>query len=368
MADTGAPTGGALSVNATAASAGGSSSYNATGSFAIGTRTEYGADSGSGVASSVLTRAAGKLAANACSGYGTPTTIAGNPSQSGLAEGCYLYTLTGTDRVGNVASVSTTVKLDKTAPAAKASVPGDANGSVAVTFSATDAGSGVNAAKGQLKRAVATYTPASDTCGTYAAYANIGSEGVSSPYSDTTVTSGHCYEYEYTVPDLAGNSATSAASAVKVNTAKPALLSIADTTPGSTAGLPQVGDAITLTFSDPIASSSIASSVAILYSRTGVAATQLGVGGMSSGNWSAGDTLLTPHYTKTGGTSPLVTLSTSVSGASIKLTVSKIADSSANLTAGGPGAVSGTLSSAIKDVFGNTASTSSFTTPSVKLF
>ena len=286
-----------------------------------------------------------------------------------MAEGCYLYTLTGTDRVGNAASVSSTVKVDKTAPAAKVSVPADANGSVAVTFSATDAGSGVNAAKGQLKRAVATYTPASDSCGTYAAYANIGPAGPTSPYTDTTVTSGHCYEYQYTVSDNAGNSSTSAASAVKINTAKPALVGIADTTAGSTAGLPQVGDAITLTFSDPIASSSIPSALAILYTRTGtITATQLGVGGLSNGNWSAGDTLFTPHYTKTGGTSPLVTVSSSVSGVTVKLTVTKIADSSGNLTAGGPGAVSGTLNSSIKDVFGNTASTSSFTTPSVKLF
>ena len=57
-----------------------------------------------------------------------------------------------------------------------------------------------------------------------------------------------------------------------------------------------------------------------------------------------------------------------MSGESIKLTVTKVTDPSGNLTAGGPGAVSGTLNSSIKDVFGNTASTASFTTPSVKLF
>ncbi len=368
VADTSAPTGGALSVNGTAASAAGSSSFNTTGSFAIGTRTEYGADTGSGLASSVLTRAAGTLSANNCASFGTPSTIAGNPSQSGLVEGCYLYTLTGTDRVGNVASVSTTVKVDKTAPAAKVSVPADANGSVAVTFSATDAGSGVNATKGQLKRAVATYTPATNTCGTYAAYANIGPAGPTSPYTDTAVTTGHCYEYEYTVPDLAGNSGTSAASAVKVNTAKPALMVIADTTPGTTAGRPQVGDAITLVFSDPVAASSIPSALGILYTRSGAAATQIAPGGLSaSASWSAGDSG-SPHYSKTGGTSALVTVSAAVSGVSVKLTVTKIADPSSNLTAGGPGAVTGTLSSSIKDVFGNTASTASFTTPSVKLF
>ena len=38
-------------------------------------------------------------------------------SDAGLADGCYRYTLTGTDRVGNTASVqSAIVIVDKTAP------------------------------------------------------------------------------------------------------------------------------------------------------------------------------------------------------------------------------------------------------------
>ncbi len=368
VADTSAPTGGALSVNGTAASAAGSSSYNTTGSFAIGTRTEYSADTGSGVASSVLTRAAGKLSANACSGYGTPETIAGNPSQSGLAEGCYLYTLTGTDRVGNVASVSSTVKVDRTAPAAKVVAPADANGAVSLTSSATDAGSGVNAASGQLKRAVATYTASNNTCGTYGAYANIGPAGPTSPYTDSTVTTGHCYEYEYTVSDLAGNTTTSAASIARVNTAGPSLTSIVDTTPGSTAGLPQVGDAITLRFSDWLEQSSVPTTVTLTYSRSGTSATQIAVSGLGSGNWSAGDTGSTAHYSKTGGTSAVVSTNVAYSGTSLKLTVTKVTDPSGNLTAGGPGSVSGTLSSSLNDIFGNKASSGSFGTPSVRLF
>ena len=42
-------------------------------------------------------------------------------------------------------------------------------------------------------------------------------------------------------------------------------------------------------------------------------------------------------YSKIGGTSAVVTASTTVSGATVKLTVTAITDPSANLTAGGPG-------------------------------
>jgi PKD repeat protein len=362
------PTGGALSVNGVAASGAGTTSYNNTGSFAIGTRTEYNADTGSGLLSSVLTRAAGTLSSGLCSAYGAPVTITGNPTQSGLAAGCYLYTLTGSDRVGNTASLSTTVEVDKTAPSATVSVPADANGAVPVTFSATDTGSGVNTATGQLKRATGTYTPSTDTCSAYGAFANIGAAGVSSPYTDSTVTTGHCYEYEYTVSDRAGNSTTSAAATVKVNTTKPALTAIADTTPGSTAGLPQPGDVLTLTFSDPIAAASIPSSVTITYTGNPLTSTTIAISGIgASAAWSTGDPA-SARYSKSGGTSPVVTASTAVSGTTVKLTVTKVSDPSVNLRPGGPGVVTGTLSSSIKDVFGNTASTSSFSSSSIKLF
>ena len=367
VADSSVPTGGALTVNSVAASAAGTSSFVKTTSFTIGTRTDYSADTGSGLASSVLTRAAATLSKNTCGTYGTPVTITANPAQSGLTEGCYLYTLTGTDKVGNTASLSTTVKVDATPPAATVSVPADANGAVAVTFSASDAGSGVNTATAQLKRATATYTPSSDACGAYSAFANVGAAGASSPFSDTTATTGHCYEYEYAVSDLAGNATTSAIATVKVNSTKPSLTAISDTTPGATAGLPQVGDVITLQFSDTLAATSIPSSVTLTYTRTVLGSTTLAVSGLSLGSWNSGDSLITP-YTKSGGTSAVVTATALVSATTVKLTVSSISDPSKNLTAGGPGSVSGTLNASVKDIFGNTASTSGFTTSSIKLF
>jgi PKD repeat protein len=367
VADTGAPTGGALTVNGTVASAAGSSSFNTSGGFTIGTRTDYNADSGSGLVSSVLTRSSATLTNNVCGAFGAATTITGAPAQSGLAAGCYQFKLTGTDAVGNAASVSSIVKVDRTAPTATLSAPAASNTTVSVIFAASDTGSGLKAGSGQLKRAVGTYTLATDSCSAFAAFANIGAAGQSSPFSDSTVGTGHCYEYQYTVADQAGNSGSSGIATTKVSTTKPALTGILDTTPGTSAGLPQVGDAITLQFNEPIAASSIASSVTLTYTRPPLGATNVTVTSLGSGSWSAGDTL-SSHYSNIGGTSATVTASTTVSGSTVKLTVTRVTDPSANLTAGGPAPVTGTLAATVKDVFGNTASTTGFTSASIRLF
>ncbi|HEY2766808.1 MAG TPA: PKD domain-containing protein [Solirubrobacteraceae bacterium] len=366
LADTAGPTGGLLTVNNVAASTAGSTSFSTSGSFSIGTRTDFNGDAGSGFLSSALTRSAGTLSNGVCSGFGAPTTIVGNPSQTGLAAGCYLYTLTGADRVGNTTTLSTTVEVDKLTPIVSASVAGFANGPVPVSFSATDAGSGVNTATAQLRRATANLTLSSNACSAFSSFTTIGT-GLSSPFTDSTVTTAHCYEYEYVAADKAGNSATSQPVAVRVNTSKPTLTGITDTTPGTTAGKPQVGDAITLTFSDSVSSSNIPASVTLTYSRAIIGATSIAVSSIGGGNWNAGDTL-TSHYSNFGGTPAVVTASTTLGTTTVKLTITSISDPSNNLTAGGPAAVSGTLSSALKDSFGNGASTSTFTTGSVRLF
>jgi hypothetical protein len=121
--DSTAPAGGALTVNGTAASSGGTTSYDSDGSFTIGTRSDYAETQSateSGLASSTLVREAATLSADSCGAFGSSTTISGNPDQSGLATGCYRYTLTGTDNVGNSISISTTVKVDTSPPTAPA--------------------------------------------------------------------------------------------------------------------------------------------------------------------------------------------------------------------------------------------------------
>ncbi|MFL5829570.1 MAG: hypothetical protein ACJ76X_06595 [Solirubrobacteraceae bacterium] len=114
--DTAAPAAGALSVNGTAATAGGSTSSvtNST-TFAIASRTDF-TDATSGLKSSVLAVQSESLSGSVCGALGSggpftsPTTISGTTQPLGVQAGfCYRYTLTGTDNVGNVASISTTV-------------------------------------------------------------------------------------------------------------------------------------------------------------------------------------------------------------------------------------------------------------------
>jgi hypothetical protein len=472
--DTSAPTGGALSVNGTGATGGaGSSSFNKTGGFAIGTRTDYNADTGSGLASSVLTVEVGTLSGNACSAYGAPSTIAGNPSQSGLSDGCYRYTLTGKDNVGNTSTVTTTVKVDTVAPSttdntasignawrntnatvtltpsdtgsgvattyyttdgstpttssstgtsivlsatglytikyfsvdnagnseviktagtqiridkvaptdsvslnsasgaflntstntiyfnkntggsfklsdavtdsnsgpASATFPGisvtgwtvhtgseivssgsgsaptityttstaytfgitaintsgtvtgkdvatntssgvaltltadttpPATGSVTVpayvsaasipvTFSAgTDGGSGINTASGQLSRATGTYTAGADTCSAFGSFTNIGSAGVTSPFTDTAVSANTCYQYKYTVSDNVGNPVTYTSGSVAYDTTTPTVSSV-QLKNNTTAGKIEKGDQIIITFSEQMSVASMCS-------------------------------------------------------------------------------------------------------------
>ena len=115
-ADSTAPTGGALTVNGTAAAAVATSSYLNTGtSVTIDSRTDY-TDAGSGLASSTLTVQSATLANNTCGVYGAPSTISGTTPQGVSSGHCYLFTLTGTDNVGNTSSLSTTVMVDTSAP------------------------------------------------------------------------------------------------------------------------------------------------------------------------------------------------------------------------------------------------------------
>ena len=120
-ADTTAPTTGALAPSGTV-NASGTTSYSKTGTFTIA-RTDYvetASATASGLASSTLvrTQASYTNSTGLCGSFGTLTTVVGAVSETTLAEGCYLYTLTGTDHVGNAASVTVTVVVDKTAPTA----------------------------------------------------------------------------------------------------------------------------------------------------------------------------------------------------------------------------------------------------------
>ncbi len=212
--DTTAPTGGALTVNAGVAASGGSTTFNKTGGFTIGLRTDY-TDAGSGLASSVLTVASATLGANTCGTFGPTSVVNGSAAQSGLTTGCYRYTLTGTDKVGNQATpIYTTVKVDLVLPTGGAvtvnGVAADTGGTTAsgptndnpfpidARTDWTDAESGLLSST--LTRAVATYTAGG--CGTFSG---------STTVTGTTAQSGlatSCYRYTLAGTDNAGNVAT----------------------------------------------------------------------------------------------------------------------------------------------------------------
>jgi hypothetical protein len=135
--DSTAPSSGALTVNGTAATAGGSTSSvtNST-NFSIGSRTDY-TDAGSGLRSSVLTIQSESLSGSTCGALGSggpfssATTIGGTTQPSGIQAGyCYVYTLTGTDNVGNVALVRTTI-VDNALSFALSSQPASVTAGVA---------------------------------------------------------------------------------------------------------------------------------------------------------------------------------------------------------------------------------------------
>jgi hypothetical protein len=121
-ADSAGPAAGALTVNGVAAAGAPSTSASTTGSFSIA-RTDY-TDAGSGLSASVLTRETATLsssdgvAAGTCGTFGSASVLTGSPAQSVSGPNCYRYTLTGTDRVGNVSAIATIAKVDATAPSA----------------------------------------------------------------------------------------------------------------------------------------------------------------------------------------------------------------------------------------------------------
>jgi hypothetical protein len=113
--------------------------------------------------------------------------------------------VTGTDLGGGHLDTTLSFVNDSTAPTAGSisyAAGYQADRSVAITFTAgTDGGSGLGAP--QLQRSYAPLTAGS--CGSYSSFANLGAASPVSPYTDSSVTNGLCYKYQYVVADLVGN-------------------------------------------------------------------------------------------------------------------------------------------------------------------
>jgi hypothetical protein len=197
--DSTAPTGGALTVNGAAASGAGTSSYSSSGSFPVDARTDYAeaqSPTASGLSSSTLTRAAATLTNNACGTFGAPTTIPGTPNQSGLATGCYEYTLTGTDNVGNAVAIRTTVKVDTDNPSVSLANPGTPlAGTVSLGASASD---------GTTSVAQVAFERSPAGAGTWTTISTDSSAPFSASWNTGSVSDG-LYDLRAVATDAAGN-------------------------------------------------------------------------------------------------------------------------------------------------------------------
>ena len=234
--DSTAPAGGALTVNAVPATGAIPQSYDADGSFPIDARTDYSETGGeSGLASSTLVRTNASFSSpDTCGAFGSPITIVGNPGESGLATGCYKYTLTGTDNVGNSVSISTIVKVDIDNPTVSLTDPGTPLGGTTVLgASASDSSTGV-------QQVVFQRAPAGGSTWT-----TIGSDS-SSPYAaswDTTGVADGLYDLRAVATDTAGNTNTDLVASRRVDNTAP------NTTIGSTPNDPSNNTTPSFSFS-----------------------------------------------------------------------------------------------------------------------
>ena len=157
---------------------------------------------------------------------GTDTTdpfsspVAYTWTASAAAPGARLLTATNTAGVSGTGTI--TLSADSTPPTgptiALSGGPWFATLSVPLTIGAgSDAGAGIDAARGVVERASAPLT--NGVCGTFGSYAAV----TLTSGADTTVVSGNCYRYQYKATDNVGNvSAASTASAdAQIDTSPP---------------------------------------------------------------------------------------------------------------------------------------------------
>ncbi|MGZ7018438.1 MAG: Ig-like domain-containing protein [Acidimicrobiia bacterium] len=178
-----------------------------------------------------------------------PQNVVADTTSTGVS-----FTCSATDNAGNTSNGTVTIKRDATnptgsitAPTAGTSVRGNA---VAVTSNSADAASGV---------ANATYqrSPAGLN-----SWTTIGAPDTTSPYSvtwDTTAVTDGNYDLRVITTDNAGLTFTSPTATVEVDNTKPVPTNVALVNNGGAGGLGKVaaGDAITITYSEPLAVASL---------------------------------------------------------------------------------------------------------------
>jgi hypothetical protein len=202
--DSGAPTGPTLTLSAASPSeflAGTTLYYNPSGTNTASFTVTAATSAASGIAKVTFPSLAGM------SGGGdvttTPYAATYNWTASATATGS--QTVTAKSNAGGASTSSFTVTPDTTAPSGQTVAivggPWFTSPSVAITTtSGSDAGSGLATGTALLERASAPL--ANGTCGSFGAY------GGSYTSPDTSVVSGRCYRYRYSIADKVGNRST----------------------------------------------------------------------------------------------------------------------------------------------------------------
>ncbi|MDR3559044.1 MAG: chitobiase/beta-hexosaminidase C-terminal domain-containing protein, partial [Candidatus Pacebacteria bacterium] len=199
-----------------------------------------GTDSVSGIsaASRIIQRQEATLSAGSCGSYGSWGSITSdvtgtypNFTDGTVVSGkCYQYKYLVSDNASNQATYTSAnvAKVDTAAPSGGSITYTDGfhtSASVGLTANdGTDSVSGINTSSRIVKRRSSTLT--GTTCGSYGSWSDITSSltGSYPDFTDTTVITDHCYQYEYLVSNNVGNQATYASNnAAKVDTSAPVI-------------------------------------------------------------------------------------------------------------------------------------------------
>ena len=217
LVDTTAPSGGSVKANNST-----SASYNTSGTVPLSV-TNF-TDTISGMATNTVTRASGTLSGNVCGSLSgsTTVTISGGNDSATLSNGCYQYTLTGTNNAGTPATAtSAVVMVETTTPSggsikANNSTSASSNTSGTVPLSVTNFTDSISGmATNVITRATGTLS--GNVCGSLSGSTTVTISGG----NDSATLSNGCYQYTLTGTNNAGTAATATSAVVKVDTTTP---------------------------------------------------------------------------------------------------------------------------------------------------
>jgi hypothetical protein len=282
-----------------------------------------------------------------------------------------LQNLVGRDVAGKIWNAAITFTNDVSPPSGSSisytnGIVNTASVPVAVSTGG-DGGSGVDPTTPVIRRDVAPLSTVTETCGTFpGTYATtIALAGG----LDTSVSSGNCYRYQYSLSDRVGNSITTTPTGVaKVDTSGPRVTGIVSQQSGGTPGNGrlEIGDRLILTLNQNLANASVptAYSGATETSPGGASNVTLNIPGITNGALDTGSlSYVVPASTAT--FSGNISLSNSGTSTAVTLNINSV-------TGGLTGASSGTLVFApaptIHDGGGNSAAGTFSTASTFKLF